>query len=110
MQTATIQARLKDGRLHIQGAGPEVNRDYGVALDYKIEDEITEWLATQSPILPSLAGSEAMYLPGTARITEDEDLELTLDGHELNIEDGAAMTVLGDELLRAFVEACNGHD
>lgn len=41
-----LQARLEGSRLHVQGAGPKANRDYGVAEDIffsRMSQELRDW-------------------------------------------------------------------
>lgn len=69
-----LQARVyrmkTDGRreLHIQGRGPEVNRDYGVAETVALEDKaLRRWLKDVDASNESLAGTEAVYFELQAR-------------------------------------------
>ena len=41
-----LQARVKDGLLHVQGKGQEVNRNYGVAVDIALPVDLKEWMNT----------------------------------------------------------------
>ena len=59
-----VQGRMKDGKLHIQGRGDNVNRDYGVAVDFPIMSDLADWLDNDvDHYEKSLAGTEAMYFP-----------------------------------------------
>lgn len=61
-----IQVRtngMKAGRLHIQGIGPvSINRDYGVALELRAPNEVTEWLVKQEPTHKSAASKSVYYV------------------------------------------------
>lgn len=61
-----IQVRtngMKAGRLHIQGIGPvSINREYGVALELRAPDEVTEWLVKQEPTHQSAASTSKYYV------------------------------------------------
>ena len=109
MQSADIQVRMKNGRLHIQGAGPEINRGYGVAGDVQVPDELADWMANQDHEYESLAGSEAVYVGATARIHEDVNgVEIIIEGEPLNVEDGVSITVKGVSALVDFVQQYEG--
>ena len=54
---------MKAGRLHIQGIGPvSINREYGVALELRAPDEVTEWLVKQEPTPQSAASTSKYYV------------------------------------------------
>lgn len=108
MQTAEIQARLRNGQLHVQGAGPSTNRPYGVAVDVEIPQELIDWLPEQDRPHESLhPSSEAAYSPATAELTE-EGLEIVIEGNPLNDERGARVATEGLTALQGFVENYDG--
>lgn len=57
------QAKLVGESLHIQAAGTDGNREYGVAFDVEVGDEFAKWFAKfTKPCVQSLA-SIATYAP-----------------------------------------------
>ena len=58
-----VRVYYTDGQLHFQGIGVEVNREYGLSVDVRVPNEITNWLKMQSATLPSAAGSGPIYVP-----------------------------------------------
>ena len=61
-----IQAYVRedDETLHIQGRGPQVNRDYGVSADIGIDEldaGVVNWLLTVPRHFSSMAGTDKMY-------------------------------------------------
>jgi len=70
-QYTPIQGRIRDGKLHIQGQGTEVNRPYGVAVEVEVPAKLAKWLGEQGHILPSLVeGSSTKYVPMQARVKD----------------------------------------
>lgn len=108
MQTADIQARIRQGQLHIQGAGPPTNRAYGVAVDVEVPQELRVWLREQEHPHESLyPDSEQAYAPATAELTE-ENLEIVIEGEPLNDERGARIVTSDLTALVTFVESYEG--
>ena len=61
-----IQAYVRedDETLHIQGRGPQVNRDYGVSADIgydELDAGVVNWLLTVPRHFSSMAGTDKMY-------------------------------------------------
>jgi len=54
-----FQASLRNNSLHIQGEGVEVNRPYGVAENFQIEDP--KYFQDLTPVALSLAGTKKEY-------------------------------------------------
>lgn len=66
-----VQLRVKGGRIHLQAAGSEANRPYGVAANIGAGESLLTWLASQVATLPSMANSDAKYI--AAQATESGD-------------------------------------
>jgi hypothetical protein len=65
-----LQARATGpATIHVQGRGPEGNRDYGISTDIEVSPDFAAWLANQESLLPSLAGSAEGYTPVQARLS-----------------------------------------
>jgi len=105
-----LQARVRDGKLHIQGRGVPVNRPYGVAVDVSIPDNLREWFEEQDHILPSLANTDAMYVPIQARI-KDGLIHVQVRGNKpYNRPYGAAFDIKGAEVLKSFLTTVALHE
>ena len=89
-----VQGRMKKGKLHIQGNGEEVNRSYGVAVDFPVMSDLAEWFDTcLYHSYPSLAGTEAMYFTLQYAI-RDGNIHFQVAGNEnFNRQYGAAFNV-----------------
>ena len=61
-----IQVRQDGPNLHIQGKGPIVNRNYGVACTVTSHPEVTKSLKSLTFNLPSLAKSNKRYIMAEA--------------------------------------------
>jgi len=104
-----IQGRMRDGTLHIQGRGSEVNRQYGVAVNVQAPKQLADWLDQQSHTLFSLAGTVARYVPMQARIKGGR-IHVQVAGTPLNRGYGAAFDVDGAADLEAFIRNEVGDD
>lgn len=67
-----VQIRTKVSQLHVQGKGVKGNRGYGFAQDfpYSSSDPLKEWLKGQIHTLPSLAGTNALYVPAQVAVRD----------------------------------------
>lgn len=71
MTTNRIQVRCQfsDTLMHIQALGETVNesspyiRQYGMAAEYRIPQELNEWLSTQEATKQSPASGDVLYVP-----------------------------------------------
>ena len=102
-----LQIRITEvGRLNIQGRGISVNRDYGVAEKVPVEEHetLTMYLLKRHALVPSLAGTDAVYVPMQAAIREDR-VHLQFEGKAANREYGAAFDIPTEELpsITAFL-------
>ena len=97
-----LQARMKNGRLHIQGLDGGHNRDYGVAVDIDVPEAFAKWSAGQPHTLKSAAGTGATYLPIRARIYPGDVVHVQVAGSKLNRNYGSVLNVTC-EPLRKFV-------
>jgi hypothetical protein len=94
-----VQGRVYDKStdnavLHVQGRGPEGNRDYGVAENIHIPTDLAEWVEKQKSPLFSLTGSNAEYLPMQARIQKSTgSVKFQVRGSEFNRPYGASFCV-----------------
>ena len=105
-----LQARVRDGKLHIQGKGTPANRPYGVAVDVSIPDDLREWFEEQNHTLPSLANTDAMYVPIQARI-KDGLIHVQVKGNKpYNRSYGAAFDIKGAEVLKSFLTTVALHE
>jgi len=73
-----LQFKVLGDCLHIQGAGPEVNRKYGVAENVDLNVFATEcdWWREVPQDATSLTGSGVAYANMRARLTEDGDVKI----------------------------------
>jgi hypothetical protein len=106
-----VQVRsYPNNTLHIQGSGESVNRDYGVAVTLDCNQYVVEWLDEQLAILPSLAGTEALYSVARAELEFDNKnvLVLEIPGTESeSLANGAELRIVRNEQsepLFKFVE------
>ena len=64
-----VRCSFSDTLMHIQVLGPNVNEDspylrqYGMAAEYRIPQELNEWLAAQEPVNQSPASKDTLYIP-----------------------------------------------
>ena len=110
-----LQGRIyPDGRLHVQGRGPRVNREYGVAVDLTLPEELRSWWMEQAHDRVSLAGTHAMYVEFHAEIRQfpvepvADSIRAQVRGKELNRVHGVSMVIArneGSEDLFSFLEA-----
>ena len=67
--------------IQMQGTGEYANRDYGYSIDFNGHPKVIEWLAEQTPVIPSLNSELMAYLPAELFIynpNEDEEGEETV--------------------------------
>ena len=66
-----IRCTYSDTLMHIQALGPNVNensaylRKYGMAAEYRIPQELNEWLSSQEAVNQSPASGDTLYIPAT---------------------------------------------
>ena len=66
-----VRCNFSDTLMHIQALGPNVNenspylRKYGMAAEYRIPQELNEWLKTQEAVNQSPASGDTLYIPAT---------------------------------------------
>ena len=92
-----IQGRIKGGILHIQGSGDNVNRDYGVAVDFPVDPTIQAYLEQRPHTEKTLAGTDAMYFPLQYAIRGNY-IHFQVRGNNFNRGYGAAFDVNADLL------------
>jgi hypothetical protein len=92
-----VQGRIKNGYLHIQGSGENVNRSYGVAVDFPVEADLADWMNSLNHPIKTLAGSDAMYFPLQYAIREN-NIHFQVKGSTFNRSYGAAFNVDIDEV------------
>lgn len=91
-------------QLHIQGAGPSINRNYGVSATVTAPSELVSWFEGHTGAKQkSLAGTGQGYTPAQATI-RDESVHFQVGGSYLNRSYGAAFDIDNNDELRAFVE------
>jgi len=91
-----LQGSLRDGYvLHVQGQGPKVNRDYGVAVDIVVPAELYDWMKSvptgQKTSLHPDSNKKYFYLQ--ARVIGDS-VHFQLPWFKFNREYGASFDVL----------------
>ena len=88
-----VQGRIyPDHKLHIQGWGPVVNREYGVAVDLDMPTELEEWWEEQEHTIPSQAGTTAQYVGLQVRL-EGDFIHGQVVGASLNRGYGVSMDI-----------------
>ena len=91
-------------QLHIQGAGPSINRKYGVSATVTAPSELVNWFeGHKGATLSSMAGTGARYAFAQAAIRE-EAVHFQVGGTYLNRSYGAAFDIDNNDELQAFVE------
>ena len=91
----------RDGynNIHIQGSGPYVNRDYGVAEDVTVPDKVGVWLDDQvEGTMQSLASPKECYSHCQARLDDDESVIFQIPGSEGNRTWGYQFRVDADDV------------
>jgi len=73
-----------DGKLHLQGKGEEVNRDYGYAGEVELTPEELETLKAVEGKLDSLAGTGAKYFAVTVT-KNDKRAQLKVGKFQKNV-------------------------
>ena len=65
-----VQIRTRDSYLHVQGRGVKGNREYGFAQDFPHSEpnHLKVWLKGQKHVLPSMAGTSALYVPAQVSV------------------------------------------
>jgi hypothetical protein len=99
---AVLQVRMKGGRLHVQGRGVAVNRDYGVAVEVDVPLKLATWIDGQHHTEPSLAGTGMKYVPCQVRL-RNSVAHFQIPGGEYNRDYGAAFDVEGVGPLTTFL-------
>jgi len=92
----SLQGSIRVGCLHIQGAGPEVNRPYGLAIDIPasvLPEGLWDWLRELNAPLNSLYSvSGVCYFPMQAR-PKGDNLHFQVLGAEFNRSYGATFDI-----------------
>ena len=111
-----LQGAIRDdGKLHIQGEGENVNRNYGVATDKDIDIneclgcEAVEWLKALGTGKKSVV-SDRKYFPLLGR-NRQGCFHIQISGTQLNRPYGAAFNLYNEEVisvLRKFYENAIG--
>ena len=99
-QYVRMQARVKEGKLHIQGKGTVINRPYGIALDVTLHESILKWFEKQEHTEKSLANTDAMYVPIQAKPLSENVVHIQVKGSEFNREYGLAIDTTSPELYK----------
>ena len=101
---AVIQGRVDGTQLKIQGAGPEVNRGYGLSIIVPIPAELATWMSGIKATIKSLANSGQRYFAMQAAELDYSDFKVRVQvaGTKLNRSYGAVFSV-ADEGLADFV-------
>tara|TARA_Y100000004_G_scaffold130783_1_gene147476 strand:+ start:1910 stop:2446 length:537 start_codon:yes stop_codon:yes gene_type:complete len=89
-----VQVRTTHGEyhIHVQGLGPvEMNRPYGGAWELRANDDIVEWLSTQTPTHLSGASGERFYVKMDVVQFDNGTQALLIHGAEWNHPDGLLM-------------------
>jgi len=94
-----IQGRIRDGKLHIQGKGPYINRDYGVATNIPVADHFIKFMESCTHSLTSLVTDRA-YVPMQFRVYPDNWIHIQIKGPQHNRNYGAVLDVKSDDLLK----------
>ena len=98
-----VQGRIKDGCLHIQGAGDNANRYYGVAVSVSVPYPLRAWIEGLGRSLKSLADSKQLYSRMLATIRGDNvHIQVPFVG-SFNRSYGAAFDLDGAADLREFL-------
>lgn len=95
---AVIQGRVEGGSLKIQGAGPEVNRGYGLSIVVPIPADLSAWMKGINPTIKSLANSNARYFAMQSAELDEGKVRVQVAGTKLNRSYGAVFSVANDEL------------
>jgi hypothetical protein len=83
----------EEGKLHLQGRGVSMNREYGVSQDVPVTDEQEAYLRSLLTVFPSLAGSGRRYFPVQVRKQTPEALHFQIVGPRNNRDYGIAFDV-----------------
>lgn len=90
-----MQGKIPDGPvLHLQGAGPGANREYGISANVRVSDTLAKWFGTLDRPLLSLTGSTELYVPMRARHNSQKGVvHFQIPGPVYNREYGAAFDI-----------------
>lgn len=101
----SIQGRVDGVQLKIQGAGPEVNRDYGVSIVVPIPTDLANWMKGINATLSSMAHTSQRYFPMQAAELDfvAEKVRVQVAGSKLNRSYGAVFSIANLDLAN-FVE------
>lgn len=101
----SIQGRVEGAALKIQGAGPMINRDYGISIVVPIPADLAKWMKGINATLPSLAHSNQRYFPMQAAELDFEAAKVRVQvaGAKLNRSYGAVFSIANGELAE-FVD------
>lgn len=119
LEYVTIQAYIRsdENALHIQGRGPEVNRDYGVSGNIglsELDPNLVHWLASISKFNKSMADSDKMYFVGQMRFVPSKNsLNFQVASIPYNTPYGGAFGVEAEnhpELLDFWKRCVNPHE
>ena len=106
---AVIQGRVDSNHgtsgyhLKIQGAGPYVNRGYGLSIVVPVPTELATWMGGIKATISSLANTNALYFAMQAAELDEGKVRVQVAGTKLNRSYGAVFSVANDELA-SFVE------
>lgn len=99
-----LQARVKNGMLHVQGRGTAINREYGIADDLSVNVNNFGGIASG---LKSLADTGERYFAVLGKLWDDGTLHFQIPGPERNRDYGMAfdMSPKGHKALVDFIKA-----
>lgn len=102
--------RAGDNSLHVQGSGPEVNLEYGVADGFTVSDDVMGWFMTIPTTVRSLASKDIKYVNAQAVVNGEGDsrvVHIQISGPQFNRPYGAALDVPATKVtaLTQFVES-----
>lgn len=98
-----LQGIVNGNSLHVQGIGPSVNRDYGLAVDLTAPADLITWVKGLPRTELSGTGSKNRYAPMQAAI-RGEKVHFQVSGDSLNRSYGAAFDVTNPSLV-TFIQA-----
>lgn len=102
-QYASIQVRMyPEGAMHVQGAGPQVNRQYGVSTNLPVDETVAGYVNAMPKTEDSLAGSGAHYALAQVRI-KDGKFHFQMRGPSQNRPYGAAFDLPLSDELESFI-------
>ena len=104
-----LQGRIRNGKLHIQGKGTKINRSYGIAVDIAVPAKLVQWFSNQEHTLPSLAGSDAVYVPLRAFPEGEEIVRVEAIGTPFNTEEGISFKIKSSKLYDFVSQMAEKH-